>query len=378
MYFRKNIGKTIIIFLILAVSVFCLSFISTLVDSVYTTAKEAVVDPLSRFTVIIENGMQDEDSVSLTDNPHLDKLIDVTVSDVTIKTVFGTTSSYIICSDDADVIADVAERSGIDLDVSALGADKVIMHEDILKNKGAKVGDKIGDFEVADTFSGSMKMTFGMVTSEKYETLRSDVQMYAAFPKLGEMSAMNEWFGDVLVGPSGSGKSTLLYMLSALRKPTGGSIPFNGKIIDTDRIAERTRAEKFGFIFQRHFLIPYLTVMENVRMGTGSKTADRDIKELLDRLSIADLADKKPFQMSGGQCQRAAIARALIKKPSVIFADEPTASLDRTNADNIYSLLRECADRSIVIIATHDISLLAGDEDIYRIADCKVEKEPWS
>ena len=93
---------------------------------------------------------------------------------------------------------------------------------------------------------------------------------------------------------------------------------------------------------------------------------------------IADLADKKPFQMSGGQCQRAAIARALIKKLSVIFADEPTASLDRTNADNIYSLLRECADRSIVIIATHDISLLAGDEDIYRIADCKVEKEPWS
>ncbi len=183
---------------------------------------------------------------------------------------------------------------------------------------------------------------------------------------------------NVLVGPSGSGKSTLLYMLSALRKPTGGSILFNGKIIDTDRIAERTRAEKFGFIFQRHFLIPYLTVMENVRMGTGSKTADRDIKELLDRLSIADLADKKPFQMSGGQCQRAAIARALIKKPSVIFADEPTASLDRTNADNIYSLLRECADRSIVIIATHDISLLAGDEDIYRIADCKVEKEPWS
>ncbi len=197
MYFRKNIGKTIIIFLILAVSVFCLSFISTLVDSVYTTAKEAVVDPLSRFTVIIENGMHDEDSVSRTGNPHLDKLIDVTVSDVTIKTVFGTTSSYIICSDDADVIADVAERSGIDLDVSALGADKVIMHEDILKNKGAKVGDKIGDFEVADTFSGSMKMTFGMVTSEKYETLRSDVQMYAAFPKLGEMSAMNEWFGDI-------------------------------------------------------------------------------------------------------------------------------------------------------------------------------------
>lgn len=181
---------------------------------------------------------------------------------------------------------------------------------------------------------------------------------------------------NVLVGPSGSGKSTLLYMLAALRRPTGGTIHFNGRCIETDRIAERTRAEEFGFIFQRHFLIPYLTVMENVRMGTECKTADRDIKELLDRLAIADLADKKPFQMSGGQCQRAAIARALIKRPSVIFADEPTASLDRTNADNIYSLLRECADRSIVIIATHDTSLLAGDEDIYRIENCKVGKNP--
>lgn len=179
---------------------------------------------------------------------------------------------------------------------------------------------------------------------------------------------------NVLVGPSGSGKSTLLYMLAALRKPTGGSILFNGMNIDTDRIAERTRAEEFGFIFQRHFLIHYLTVFENVRMGTESKAVDKDIMELLERLSIADLADKKPFQMSGGQCQRAAIARALIKKPSVIFADEPTASLDRTNADNIYSLLRECSDRSIVIIATHDTSLLAGDEDVYRIADFKVEK----
>ena len=197
MYFRKNTGKTAIIVLILVLSVFCLSFISPLVDSVYATAREAVVDPLSRFTVIIENGKHDDDSIPLTDNPYLDKLMDVTVSDVSIKTVFGTTSSYIICSDNADTIADAAKRSGIDIDVSLLSADKVIMHEDILKNKGVKVGDKIGDFEVAGTFSGNMKMTFGMVSSEKYETIRSNAQMYAAFPKEGQIGTMNEWFSRI-------------------------------------------------------------------------------------------------------------------------------------------------------------------------------------
>ena len=180
---------------------------------------------------------------------------------------------------------------------------------------------------------------------------------------------------NVLVGPSGSGKSTLLYMLAALRRPTGGKLVFNGKNIENDRLAERTRAEDFGFIFQRHFLIPYLTVMENVRLGSENKADDKEIMSLLERLSIADLANKKPYQMSGGQCQRAAIARALIKKPEVIFADEPTAALDHENAENIYSLLRECSEESIVIIATHDASLLSGDENIYRIVDRKVVRE---
>ncbi len=179
----------------------------------------------------------------------------------------------------------------------------------------------------------------------------------------------------VLVGPSGSGKSTLLYMLAALRKPTGGKIIFNGTDIKNTSIAERIRAEEYGFIFQRHFLISYLTVIENVRLGCKNKVTDNEIMKLLERLSIADLANKKPYQMSGGQCQRAAIARALIKKPGVIFADEPTAALDHENAENIYSLLRECSKESIVIIATHDTSLFSGDENIYRIVDCKVLKE---
>ena len=164
-------------------------------------------------------------------------------------------------------------------------------------------------------------------------------------------------------------------MLAALRRPTGGKLVFNGKNIENDRLAERTRAEDFGFIFQRHFLIPYLTVMENVRLGSEDKADDKEIMSLLERLSIADLANKKPYQMSGGQCQRAAIARALIKKPEVIFADEPTAALDHENAENIYSLLRECSEESIVIIATHDTSLLSGDENIYRIVDRKVVRE---
>jgi putative ABC transport system ATP-binding protein len=90
---------------------------------------------------------------------------------------------------------------------------------------------------------------------------------------------------NVLVGPSGSGKSTLLYMLAALRRPTGGKLVFNGKNIENDRLAERTRAEDFGFIFQRHFLIPYLTVMENVRLGSEDKADDKEIMSLLERLS---------------------------------------------------------------------------------------------
>ncbi len=197
MYFRKNAGRTIIIVFILVLSVFCLSFISTLVNSVYATAREAVVDPLNNFTVIIENGKHDDDSIQLSDNPYLDKLIDVTVSDVSIKTVFGTTSSYIICSDDAEVIADIAERSNIDVDVSVLSADKIIMHEDILCNKGSKVGNVIGDFEVAGSFGGNIKMTFGLLSKEKYELLRSNTQMYIAFPKEDQMSSMNEWFSKI-------------------------------------------------------------------------------------------------------------------------------------------------------------------------------------
>lgn len=180
---------------------------------------------------------------------------------------------------------------------------------------------------------------------------------------------------NILIGPSGSGKSTLLYLLSGLRNPTEGVVKLDNNEISFNRHAEEMRYERFGFIFQQSFLLPYLNAKENICMARKDRDLSAEADEWLDRFHMSDLSKKYPHQMSGGERQRIAIIRALIKKPDIIFADEATASLDRDNAKLVFKILKQELTESILIATTHDFSLLDGDERIYKIVDKKVVKE---
>lgn len=180
---------------------------------------------------------------------------------------------------------------------------------------------------------------------------------------------------NIFVGPSGSGKSTLLYLLSTLRTPSEGVVKLDNNIISGSKSAEKIRYEKFGFIFQQAFLLPYLNAKENICMAQKNLNLSAQADEWLEKFKLTHLAYKLPYQMSGGERQRVAIIRALIKKPSVVFADEPTAALDHDNAKLVFNILKQEMSESILIATTHDLSLLDGSEQIYRIEDKKVIKE---
>jgi ABC-type antimicrobial peptide transport system, ATPase component len=176
-----------------------------------------------------------------------------------------------------------------------------------------------------------------------------------------------------ILGPSGSGKSSLLYSMAGLRQPTSGQVFYNHVDfagMNPSALAALRRRE-FGFIFQRHFLINYMTVTENilVPLNLNSKPTRSKAMSMLERLGIAHLAGKKPYQLSGGQRQRAAIIRALINDPKVIFGDEPTAALDHKSAREVMSLLTEYTKNAMVIIVTHDESILKDADTIIRIWD---------
>ena len=176
-----------------------------------------------------------------------------------------------------------------------------------------------------------------------------------------------------IMGPSGSGKSSLLYVMSGLKVPTSGTVTYNN--IEFSKIsatkAAEIRLKKFGFIFQRHFLIDYMTVMENVLTPINSDRKEDKIKalNLLEKLKIGHLANKRPFQLSGGQRQRVAIARALINDPEVIFADELTAALDHQSAKEVMDFLDEYKKKALIIVVTHDPSILENADDIINIRD---------
>lgn len=164
----------------------------------------------------------------------------------------------------------------------------------------------------------------------------------------------------LLLGPSGSGKTTLLSVLAGLLKPSRGSIKFNGVDIydlsETER--DRLRGNHFGFIFQTLHLIPSLSLYQNVALAgdlMGKKDTGR-IEHLLDVLGLTDKAHRKPAALSQGEQQRAAIARAVLNKPSIIIADEPTSALDDINAQKVIELLEGQAKEngSALLIATHD------------------------
>ncbi len=176
------------------------------------------------------------------------------------------------------------------------------------------------------------------------------------------------------IGPSGSGKSTLMYCLSTLKKPTAGEILYNGKDIINIKNSEREnlRRKEFGFVFQRHFLIPYMPAVDNVVIAIDENNAKaRERAEgLLKELGLSGRElGKRPSKLSGGQRQRVAIARAMANRPSVLFADEPTAALDHENAFSVMKVLKEYSKKHLVLVITHDISILKDADQIIEMWD---------
>ncbi len=169
-----------------------------------------------------------------------------------------------------------------------------------------------------------------------------------------------------IVGASGAGKTTLLQIIGTLEKADSGSVEING--INTTKLSEKQlayfRNQHIGFIFQFHQLLPEFTALENAMMpaligGKSHKEAEKSAKELLKFLNLSERLSHKPSQMSGGEKQRVAVARALINNPSVILADEPSGSLDTQNKDELHKLLFEVRDKFELtqIIVTHDVEL---------------------
>lgn len=177
-----------------------------------------------------------------------------------------------------------------------------------------------------------------------------------------------------IIGPSGSGKSTLMYCLSTLKKPTDGQILYNGRELTALRDSEREnlRRNEFGFVFQRHFLVPYMSALDNVMVAAAehNKEVVEKAKELLAGFGLGEREiGKRPAKLSGGQRQRTAIARAMINNPKVLFADEPTAALDHENAFAVMEILKEYSMDNLVLVITHDHSILKDADAIIEMWD---------
>ena len=183
-----------------------------------------------------------------------------------------------------------------------------------------------------------------------------------------------------LLGPSGSGKSTLLLCISLIQEPTSGRIAIAGRDVWRDGPLglddRRFRRENIGFIFQGHNLIPFLTAEENIALarelnGASSRESAARAKELLGYLEIAKRGKSYPGSLSGGEQQRVAICRALANEPPIIFADEPTASLDTERGMKVMGMLRRIAreKKSAVIAVTHDHRMVEGFDTAYEMND---------
>ena len=175
-----------------------------------------------------------------------------------------------------------------------------------------------------------------------------------------------------LVGESGSGKSTLLSIISTLLKPTKGELFFENLNYKNIKDIDDFRKTNIGFIFQFHYLINYLTVIENIKLA-NEKATENEIHNLLKILRIDNLSNKYPNEISGGQRQRVAIARALINKPKVIIADEPTGNLDSKNSLNVFEIFKKLSQEQVtIIVATHDKNLANFATKIYEVKDGKI------
>jgi len=181
-----------------------------------------------------------------------------------------------------------------------------------------------------------------------------------------------------LVGPSGSGKSTLLHLLGGLDKPTSGEIVVGGKNVSSmnDRQLSKFRNQTIGFVFQSFYLQPFLTLRRNIEVASMPQRMGRAerklrIESLARQVGLYDRLSHRPHELSGGQIQRAAIARALLNRPAIILADEPTGNLDSANSRDIISLFQQIREQyhATIIIATHDNEIAAQADRVIALKD---------
>lgn len=181
-----------------------------------------------------------------------------------------------------------------------------------------------------------------------------------------------------IVGPSGAGKTTLLQIMGTLDKPDGGSVSINGCNVQglKERELSAFRNSHIGFVFQFHQLLPEFTAIENVMIpafiaGKGMNEAHRHAMQLLDFMNLRDRAEHKPSELSGGEKQRVAVARALINKPDIVLADEPSGSLDTQNKEELHRLFFDLRDRmgQTFVIVTHDEGLARMTDRTIHLRD---------
>lgn len=186
-----------------------------------------------------------------------------------------------------------------------------------------------------------------------------------------------------VMGPSGSGKSTLLYVVGALEPPTSGAVTLDGQ--NPFALGERElatfRNREVGFLFQDHCLLPQCSVLENVLTPTfvarGGENYHERARALLGQVGLAERLHHRPAELSGGEKQRAALARALMMRPTLLLCDEPTGNLDRKAADNVASLLLELhrAQQTILVVVTHSPELAARFPMRYRLTEQRLQEE---
>ena len=181
-----------------------------------------------------------------------------------------------------------------------------------------------------------------------------------------------------IVGSSGAGKTTLLHILGTLEKADSGQLDFEGEQLHTfnsKKLAD-FRNRRIGFVFQFHHLLPEFTALENVSIpawisGESNRVVEKRATELLERLGLAEKLASKPHQLSGGEQQRVAVARALINQPGIVFADEPTGNLDSANARSLHQLFQQLRDelRQTFVIVTHNEELAGMSNRILHLKD---------
>lgn len=190
-----------------------------------------------------------------------------------------------------------------------------------------------------------------------------------------------EWLA--ILGKSGAGKSTLLYQLSLLDQPTSGTITIDGVETSSlnNRLRTKFRLERLGYIFQDYALVPELTAQENVAvplimLGKSNEEAFRIAREALEHVSLEHRYDNLPSQLSGGEQQRVSIARAVAQEPNILFADEPTASLDSSSSEEVIAVMKQLHDAGqTIVMVTHEIEYTTYCDRIIHLDDGRIEKE---